>query len=92
MVFAAQELLRDNLSTPQNLKFIGAFPSPSRTPIPRVTRNEPTRCRRRRKPVSSFSEDVLLPAARQRTTRHVFREAAQPRIAIVSRARGLSVP
>lgn len=28
MGFAAQELLRDNLATPQNVKFIGAFPIP----------------------------------------------------------------
>ena len=27
MGFAAQELLRDNLATPQNVKFIGAFPT-----------------------------------------------------------------
>ena len=28
MGFAAQELLRDNLAPPQNVKFIGAFPTP----------------------------------------------------------------
>ena len=38
MVFAAQELLRDNLSAPQNVKFMGAFafPGSARAPLGRA--------------------------------------------------------
>jgi len=44
MVFAAQELLRDNLSTPQNVKFAGAFPTPgsARAPLGRARRGAAT--------------------------------------------------
>ena len=44
MVFAAQELLRDNLSTPQNVKFVGAFPTPgsARAPLGRARRGAAT--------------------------------------------------
>jgi hypothetical protein len=44
MVFAAQELLRDNLSTPQNVKFAGAFPTTgsARAPLGRARRGAAT--------------------------------------------------
>lgn len=44
MVFAAQELLRDNLSTPQNVKFAGAFPTlgSARAPLGRARRGAAT--------------------------------------------------